>query len=167
MKNKYIIIIISFLVIAEIIASVLYFNHYKEVINENNELKEKSQQQNENYSKNEYGLKELSYDEFKEKISKEDTFIIIISQTICSHCITFKPIMNDILIDNNVVGYYIEEDLLDEETRKELDDQYNISATPTTLFIRKGKEDNSTRIVGDYTKEKTIEIVKKFIEKYL
>ena len=36
-------------------------------------------------------LKELKYDQVIEKVENKDSFVLLLSQTTCSHCMDFKP----------------------------------------------------------------------------
>lgn len=92
---------------------------------------------------------ELTIDELVEKCENKESFILVISQTTCSHCAEYKPRLKKILAKYKIDGYYIEKDLLDEEQTAKLNSIANISGTPTTVFIEEGEEGSTTtRIVG-------------------
>jgi predicted bacteriocin transport accessory protein len=94
-------------------------------------------------------LQELKITELEEKIAKKESFILVISQTTCSHCAEYKPRLQKILAKNKVVGYFIEKDILSDEEVSRLNNIANISGTPTTVFIVNGEETSTaTRIVG-------------------
>ena len=42
---------------------------------------------------------------FKKMIDEKRSFVIVISQTYCSHCIAYKPVFNDVLKRNKINGY--------------------------------------------------------------
>ena len=102
-------------------------------------------------------LVELKIDELREKIENKETFILLISQTTCSHCAEFKPRFKRVLSKNKVTAYYIEKDLLSEDEEKELKTIANITGTPTTIFIVDGEESNTAyRITGSGADEQKI-----------
>lgn len=113
-------------------------------------------------------LIELTYKEVKEKIDNKDDFILVISQSTCSHCATYKPKLQEITKDYNLNIYFINIDLESEENRKTFLKDFNFSgATPTTIFIKDGSEISVlNRLEGDVTTKKAIEKFKKmgFIE---
>lgn len=97
----------------------------------------------------------ISGQELLEKIKKEESFILIRTQDGCSHCEEYKPILNRVLTENNIQAYELNSTKLKEEsqeTKNEIDKLFNISGTPTTIFINEGKEQTSiNRIVGSAT----------------
>ncbi len=99
-------------------------------------------------------LVELKIDQLQTKIDAKESFILVISQSECSHCAEFKPRLKKILADYNIVGYYIEKDKLNDDQTAQLNNIANISGTPTTVFIVNGEEENTaTRIVGGKSNE--------------
>lgn len=104
---------------------------------------------NNNRLKEEKYFKELSISELQEKIDSKESFILVISQTTCSHCAEYKPRIKKVLAKYEITGYYIEKDLLNEEETTQLNNIANISGTPATIFITDGEEkSSSTRISG-------------------
>ena len=131
-------------------------------------------------------LKELKFDELIEKIDNDETFMFLISQTQCAHCISFKPKLSDIakeykldiyyikvlVVDDNKLNlkvatkilkeykldiYYIDVDLLTDEEKSTLKSYVNFDSTPVTVFIKSGEETSAaTRIVGDAKKDRII-----------
>ena len=103
-------------------------------------------------------LKELNYNEFLEKMEKKESFVLLLSQTTCSHCMDFKPKLSEVAKDNKIVVYYMETDLLDDETRDNFKKKYfSFTGTPTTVFVINGEEKSAaTRIDGDVSKDKII-----------
>lgn len=140
MKKKVLIIVVC-LVIFFAIAALVYGGI---VLNK----KEKNE--------NKY-LIELKMDELREKINNKETFILLISQTTCSHCAEYKPKFKRVLAETKVTAYYIEKDLLSETEEAELKSIANISGTPTTVFIVDGEEANTAyRISGSGADEQKI-----------
>ena len=108
-------------------------------------------------------LVRLSYDEIMEKIDNKESFILCISRTTCSHCNVYKPKLRkvankyDIKICYTDVDKYSKNDLKDFNSKISFD-----GGTPTTLFIKDGKEKTTaTRIEGDVSIEKIADKLKK------
>ena len=96
-----------------------------------------------------------------EKVKNKDSFVVLFSQTTCSHCADFKPKLEKVANEFNIKIYYLETDLLDEDTYKELKKNFSFSGTPTTVFITNGEEKTAaTRINGDVSREKIISKLK-------
>lgn len=110
-------------------------------------------------TKGEY--RKITYTELKEKIENKEKFILIISQSTCSHCATYKPKIEIISEDYNIRAYYIDIDL--EKNKNKLLKEFKLSgATPTTLFFNEGKEKSIlNRIEGDLGSTAIIEKLKK------
>ena len=106
-------------------------------------------------------LEEIKYDKMMKKIENKDSFILMLSQTDCSHCKAFKPRLAKVAKEFNIKVYYLETDLLDETTHDELKKTFNFSGTPTTVFIVEGEEKSAaTRINGEASREKIISKLK-------
>lgn len=104
---------------------------------------------------------ELKYDEVMEKINKKDSFILLFSQTTCSHCAAYKPKLSAVAKEYKINIYYLEVDLLNEKQEKELKKKLNYSSTPVTIFVVDGDEETAaTRINGDVDKDKIISKLK-------
>ena len=106
-------------------------------------------------------LEEIKYDKMMEKVENKDSFILMLSQTECSHCKAFKPRLAKVAKEFNIKVYYLETDLLDETTYDELKKTFNFSGTPTTIFIVEGEEKSAaTRINGEASRDKIISKLK-------
>ena len=104
---------------------------------------------------------ELKFNKVMEKIQNKDSFVLLMSQTTCSHCKDFKPKLARISKEYKVNIYYIEIDLLTDEQNTELKSYFNFSGTPTTVFVKDGEEKSAaTRINGDVSEEKIISKLK-------
>ena len=102
-------------------------------------------------------LVEIKYSEMKKKIDDKDSFIVLFSQTTCSHCMDFKPKLEKVANDTGIKIYYLETDLLSEDEYTDLKKDFSFSGTPTTVFIINGEEKTAaSRINGDVTVEKII-----------
>lgn len=110
---------------------------------------------NENTDSGYSNIKLISVNKLIDLMAEEEDFILLISQTYCSHCISFKPIYNEVLKENNLTGYEIDLLTLTEKQEEHLEALIKgIEGTPTTIFFKDGKElKHSTRIVGGLNKE--------------
>ena len=110
----------------------------------------------------------LNYKEIKEKINNKEDFILVVSRTTCSHCLEYKPKVQEITTKYKIKAYYIDYDE-DENTKDKLLEDLDLDgSTPITLFFKKGKQTSlMDRINGNLSKEKEIEKFKKmgFIKK--
>ena len=104
----------------------------------------------------------LNYNEFKEKIDNNDSFVLCVSRTTCSHCNDYKPKLKEVSKKYNIKIYYIE---INEFSNSELDyfkDNFGFDGgTPITMFIKDGKEGTTgSRIEGDVSMEKIVSKLK-------
>ena len=101
-------------------------------------------------TKNKVGeLKEINYKEITKKLDNKEDFILIVSQTTCSHCASYKPKVAQIVEEYGINAYYIDYDKL--SNTEEFLEKLNLNgATPMTLFYENGKEKSVlNRIEGD------------------
>lgn len=108
-----------------------------------------------------YGLFELKYDDVMEKFNNKEDFVLVISQTTCAHCISYKPVLRSVSKKCKIKTYYIDVDLLKDKETEELKKYVSYSDTPSTLFIKDGTESTrANRIVGEATEEKIVSKLK-------
>lgn len=106
-------------------------------------------------------LKNIDYNNFKEKVESKESFIVEVIQTGCSACKNFTPKFRKILNQNKVTAYQLNYSDLKEEEKKEFDSTFSISATPSVLFITEGEEKSVlTRIIGAVEKDKIVDKLK-------
>ena len=104
---------------------------------------------------------EISYDEIMEKIENKEDVVLLISQTTCSHCISYKPKLRDVANKYKLNIYYIDVDLLEEDELKELKSKISYTGTPVTVFLKNGEEKTAAnRINGDASKDKILKKLK-------
>lgn len=102
-------------------------------------------------------LVELTYKELEKKLDNGDTFILVITQTRCSHCAQYKPVLKEVLYEYGITAYEIDQEKLTDKELGKLKNVANISGTPTTVFIVDGEEINtSSRLKGAVTNKHTI-----------
>jgi predicted bacteriocin transport accessory protein len=106
-------------------------------------------------------LIELNMSELKEKIENKDTFILVITQTTCSHCMDFKPKIENVANKYKLTIYYIETNLLSKEETTNFKKYISYTGTPTTVFILNGKETTvANRLNGSVEEQKIIDKLK-------
>ena len=104
---------------------------------------------------------EISFNDIMEKIENKEDVVLLISQTTCSHCISYKPKLKDVANKYKLNIYYIDVDLLNEDEAKELKSKVNYSSTPVTVFLKNGEEKTAAnRINGDASKDKIVKKLK-------
>lgn len=103
-------------------------------------------------------IKEINLDEFKEKIANKDTFALYIGNEGCTHCISYRPILEKVLDDYDITIYQLDNSKLTDEEYNEFRTYINISGTPTIVFINDGEEETTlNRINGEVSRDTTIE----------
>lgn len=114
------------------------------------------------FNKDNSYLKEITYNQFIEKIENKEDFILYFKQNGCSHCNKFTPVFENVLNDYKVNAYFINLSNISENENKKLLSSYSISGTPTVIFIRSGKELSKLyRIDGEKSKDIIIKKLKK------
>lgn len=117
---------------------------------------------------NKSNLIELNVDEVIEKLENKETFILCVSQTICSHCNSYKPKLEKISKEYDLEIFYIDIDKYSKEQKELFRDNVSFNGnTPVTIFFKEGDEvTTSNRISGNVSSEKIIDKLKKngFIE---
>lgn len=97
----------------------------------------------------------IKYEDLIEKIENKEDFVLLISRTTCSHCVTYKPKLKEVANKYKVNIYYIDVDLLSDAEDDNLTSYINYDGTPVTVFLRNGEEKTvANRINGDASKEK-------------
>ena len=106
-------------------------------------------------------IKEISYSELEKKLENKETFILEVAQDGCHNCEEFNPKFNKILLSYNLTAYTINKTNLTEEENNKLTNLYNVTGTPTVIFINKGEEISiQRRIIGNVEKDKVISKLK-------
>ena len=106
-------------------------------------------------------LKDLSYNEFKNKLNNKESFFFVLVQDGCSHCASYTPKLESILEEYDITAYKINLSKLKDSERKELNELFSYDGTPTTIFVKDGVEESiMQRINGNQPKEKIISKLK-------
>lgn len=105
----------------------------------------------------ETNIKEITLEQFKEKITNKESFVVYVGNDNCSHCNNYKPILEKVIDDYNITIYHVDNSKLSDEEYNEFKTYVNISGTPTVAFITDGEEESTlNRIVGETDEETTI-----------
>lgn len=139
MKNKYLILISTIILI--LVAIIVVFSFI-------------------NNNKVSY-LKEINYIEYAEKVNNNDSFILYIKQTNCNHCKSFTPKFSSVLEKNKIEAFSL--NLTDMETneRNLLINELSVDSTPTVLFFKNGIELGSySRIEGSKSEDYVVKKLK-------
>ena len=97
-------------------------------------------------------IEQLTYESFNKMIKDKRSFVVVISQTYCSHCIEYKPIYNAAFENRTAKGYELDLLTITTSQRTEVLEKYSIVGTPTTLIFIDGKY-QPDRLEGKQTKE--------------
>lgn len=108
-------------------------------------------------------LVKLNYDEIMEKMDNNESFVLCISRTTCSHCNVYKPKLRKVANKYDIKIYYTDVDRYSKNDLKDFNSKISFDGgTPTTLFIKNGEEKTTaTRIEGDVSIEKIVDKLKK------
>ena len=121
----------------------------------------------------EAGLHKLSYSEYQEKIDNNESFIVIVSRTTCSHCQSFMPVAEDFVNEEGLPLYYIDTDDFteDEWTSLESSNTYFEEnsgnwGTPTTLVL--AGEESIDSVVGESDSDTLLNLYEEYfdVDKY-
>lgn len=109
-------------------------------------------------SNDEKYIKEITLDQFKEKMANKETFALYVGNENCSHCIAYLPTLKSVLKEYDITIYHLDNSKLSDKEYSEFTTYISISGTPTVAFITNGEEETTlNRIVGEISKEDTIE----------
>lgn len=111
--------------------------------------------------KQESKLISITVNELEMKIQNKDTFILVVSQTGCSHCQQYLPELDTALQELGLNAYVLNLTNVEETESATLNKYINFSGTPTTIFFTDGTETTTlNRIVGYASKAKIIERIR-------
>lgn len=106
-------------------------------------------------------LESIQVADLEKKINNKDTFILVISQTGCSHCEQYLPELNRTLEEYDLNAYELNITGLSKEDSNTLAKYVNFSGTPTTIFFTDGEEKTTlNRLIGYNSKTKIVERLK-------
>lgn len=103
-------------------------------------------------------LVDIKVSDLESKIENKDTFILVLSQTGCSHCEQYLPELDRTLLEYDLNAYVLNITNISEDDSKKLAQIVNFSGTPTTVFFTEGQEKTAlNRFVGYASKTKIVE----------
>jgi predicted bacteriocin transport accessory protein len=106
-------------------------------------------------------LSSISYSTLKEKLNNNDTFFFVVVREGCQYCEKFLPTVENVVKEYNLTGYSLNLSSLSSDEKNEFDKEYNVSGTPTTIFITDGKEASILqRLVGNQSEDKLVQKLK-------
>lgn len=96
-------------------------------------------------------IKEVSYSEYANEIGKDKYTIVLLARPNCSHCVNYKPQMNEALEKYNLEALYLDVNELSKDDFIKLHDsisaistEFNgsnpVISTPTTIIFKNGEE---------------------------
>ena len=92
---------------------------------------------------------EIGYEQLKTKLDNKDTFVLLLGSDTCSACASYETTMNKVMKDTKIEIFYVNLHLLSEEDYSKIYSKFVVNSTPTTIFIKDGKETTTyDRIVG-------------------
>ncbi len=111
-----------------------------------------------NNNKESNNLVNINMTDLEQKINSKETFMLVISQTGCSHCEQYLPELDRTLSDYDLKANVLNISNLSDSDSKKLSQYANFSGTPTTMFFIDGEEKTSlNRLVGYASKDKIVE----------
>ena len=110
-------------------------------------------------------LSEISYNEFKTKLDNKEEFVLVIGRASCGHCLDYKETLNKVFEKYKVTLYYVDLDSFTSEEEEKFKTKIlfdnNLIETPTTVYLKEGKEANKRdRIEGALTYSTVIDYLK-------
>lgn len=157
--NRNIIIILSVAIITIIIGCIIYSINYSKnnktendnnsILNTDNYNKIETVDGTNNNSNNNSAndsngqikysnIENISIDDFEVKIAEGENITALISSETCYFCVTFEPIANDVLKEQNQVAYRLNITNMSTEEVNRLRNYYAFTSTPTLLSIKNG-----------------------------
>lgn len=106
-------------------------------------------------------IREINYSVLEGMLLEEHSFILLVSQTGCSHCESYRPVLNKVLKENKITAYEIDIRKLTEKERKSFNEFATVSGTPTTIFVKNGQEESIPyRLIGNVSSDKIVSRLK-------
>ena len=106
-------------------------------------------------------LIDIKVSDLETKVNNKDDFVLVISQTGCSHCEQYLPELERTLKAVNFNAYVLNITGISSEDAQTLSKYANFSGTPTTIFFNEGVEKTTlNRIIGYASQAKITERLK-------
>lgn len=91
---------------------------------------------------------EINYSEYSSLIEEKEDFILYLGSSECSHCSSFKPILEQIIDKYDLEVKYVDISKLSSEEYAVLQNKTKLQGTPTVVFVEDGIVQTSPKIVG-------------------
>ena len=125
-----------------------------------------------NNKKLENHITDISYSEYLDVINSDEYNVILLTTSTCSHCKDYKPYVNYVCDDNNLLVYNLDISKLSYDEYIEIHDKYSATKdsygekdipsipTPVTIITKNGEE--VTSILGDIKESGFQSLLKKY-----
>lgn len=100
---------------------------------------------------------DITYDEYTKKLENNESFVLLLYQTGCSHCESFEPKLNNIIKEFDLTIYGLNLANLSEKEYAVVKNKTFISGTPTTVFVKDGSVDE--KMIGDKDEQDIIDFL--------
>mgnify|MGYP003366593372 FL=1 len=104
---------------------------------------------------------ELTYEEYENKIKNKDSFVLLMWQTGCSHCISFEPTLNKIITYYNLEIYSINLANITDEEYSKIENKTFITGTPTTVVFKDGVT-QTKKLIGDKESKDVLDFLTRY-----
>ena len=78
-------------------------------------------------------------DDFEVKVAEGKNMLVIISSDTCYYCVTFEPILNEVLVGEKAKAIRLNITNMTNAETKRLRNYYAFKAAPTLLYIKNGE----------------------------
>jgi len=87
------------------------------------------------------GVEKIKLQQFFEMMDKQETMVVYFGTSTCSACLEYKPNVEEVAKNYDIVIYYVELDAESKEDKERLASEYidSLEFTPTTYFIQGGE----------------------------
>lgn len=109
-------------------------------------------------------VKNISYDELNTKMTNNETFVLYIGSSECSHCAIVKPLLDKVVKKYDLEVYYINMANVTNDQYNAVKEKTNLQGTPTILAVKNGKSKTTNRLVGETDEEGIINFFKEIGE---
>lgn len=116
-------------------------NNYQKLLKENKQ---------ENITNREV-LSYIKPNDVEKLFNDKETFIIVISNALCSHCQTYLPVLEKVLKEELETAYVVDILELEESDTAKLKKYIDYNGTPMTFFVKKGEIQKDLTMSGPKT----------------
>ena len=100
---------------------------------------------------------EINYNKFIELFNQDKTNIIFLAGTTCSHCLTTKENLIEVLKENNKIVYYFDVWKITEEEYNNIQTMYSFKGVPNIIVV------NNKQIINKLIGQQTFNSLNKFL----